>query len=252
MGFINKILTRGVRKTLTIGRNKNLYDTVKHHFDIEIVLWEQPFYSANINGRDVIIFVDKNNIKPELFCHELLHLKLKLYNLYIGSAIYRLSMEDELLSEIFDESTWMLWGNLLEHIFMFEEYSDMGYEERYFVGDYDDDKFTKEEEEEFKYDFKSGDIYSLPILRKYITKHAVLRISKNKNQDYTEALRTLEKVDKYLFEVLDANINAFYEMNKKGYVYAGSEYMHVLYNCLSGIRNWGLEKNVVKIEEKPD
>ena len=90
-------------------RNIDIWKLLSENYNIQIEQSKNDEYSCFTLNSDATIYVDLNNISPDSFTHELLHIYLKYKEFYLGSSIKNFIRQDEILSILLSEK-------LLEHI----------------------------------------------------------------------------------------------------------------------------------------
>ena len=204
-----------VNKYLIDIKNSELWNSLNKSFNISVEFSEDEVYSCYTKSGNAIIYVDRNNLNPESFTHELLHLYLDQKDFYLGSSIQNLIINDECLNKIFSQNVIFHLTNCLDHIKMFSIFKEMGYVENKFILDYNTHKMTDYELNSIRSYYRHGDNIFCAAADLYIGKLFAMLCDINNNFNYQYELNELKKIDNILYdciydlveEVKDFNIN---------------------------------------------
>lgn len=225
-------------------KNKHLWDEISGQYDIEVISWKRGEYAAEVQGNRVTLFVSDINVNPALFTHELLHLKLRLNNVLFAIFIYKVCENQLALANIFNLQNALLIGNLLDHVFMYNEYIEMGYTEENFAFDYGTDKFTEDEEKMLSEGF-SNRIIKSDIAGYYITKYVALRTLKESGKDYTHAFNALSAIDSQLYQISKKMMDELMVLSLNGYKSVSEQYIQIIGDFLIGLELWTEDKVII-------
>lgn len=125
-------------------KNTNLWNELNNTCSIEVKIENRPDYGVFSQNRKYTIHVQKDNINPASFAHELLHIYLKTKNVTIGGGLTLYIKGSPSLSRIFSENLLDHISNSLEHVKMIPIFLDLGYKIYDFISDYHESKLTDE------------------------------------------------------------------------------------------------------------
>ncbi|WOD45009.1 hypothetical protein [Hwangdonia lutea] len=194
-------------------QTEDLWKLLKSKYKINII--SDYNYSVNILERKhrksfAAIWYDQYNPRPEYFAHELLHVKINHQGFIVSKLIDNLFSDFPFVNQLWEEREFRnLIGNIIEHQKMFHEYLKFGFEEKYFVGDYNERKCSINEIE------LKMDICLHPSLDslKYITaKFFLMKGALDPSINYNEELKLFSKLAPNLFDNLNVFWNALVKM----------------------------------------
>lgn len=149
--------------------NKRMVEQLKKYYPVEFRLWKDAHYSSLVKRNDVpeptIVVLYYTPLSQEKIAHELLHMFCAI-NLGINESMLSKSDEEGLCKYIFPESFCEQFLNNVEHILIYPEYKDMGYDPCLFFEPYDNPE--NKVNEFLKYGIKVNGKYSLARVVNYL------------------------------------------------------------------------------------
>lgn len=149
--------------------NKQMVEQLNEYHPVEFRMWQEDHYSSLVKYRDVpvpkIVILFYTPLSQEKIAHELLHMFCAIF---LGTNECMLSKPDEegVRKYIFPELFCEQFLNNVEHILIYPEYKDMGYNPSLFFEPYIDP--GNNVEEFLKYSMKSNGKYSLAMVVNYL------------------------------------------------------------------------------------
>jgi len=223
------------------GQNKDLWEYLNSKF--EIILEESPEdnYMTNVVGQKAIIRIDKLQVLPAPFTHELLHIQLKDKKLKIANDLFKKIAESPNLTKLFSVALQEHIGNCLEHIIMLPVFLELGYDNKDFIKDYGERKMNNRLLTKLQSAFKHKHIYSRDAIDFYIGKFFAMKSCNNKNFKYDKYYEQLKKLDSQLFALLD---NFWEDLLTFDINDAGDSYDEILNFFINDITNWMRNKTI--------
>jgi hypothetical protein len=227
--------------------NQELWQTMSQGFNIVIDYSPEGCYGNYHQSNDCTIYVPiGKEPDPASFSHELLHLYLSHYKIYIGGAIECLFRERYPHNIIFDKGLYDHITNCLEHIKMLPLYLKLGYPIEKFLLDYYEEKLTFEDLKRLRKGYKSG-IFSYKFNRRavnfYIGQFFAAKADINPTNYYDKLLSDMNQLDTTLYSALDTFWNGWvnYDVEKKREVWEDD--YHVLVDKLADdLSDWSKNK----------
>lgn len=224
------------------GRNIELWNTLRRIYEIEIQRENRNDYYAFSKNKKTIIYVPLDNIDPESFTHELLHIYLRTMDVLIGAGLSSSIRESKILSKIFSDNLLNHIGNCLDHIKMFPEYIKLGYSPDRFIQDYLAHKLTTEEifmiKQHFTINIIFKKIYNSKAIDLYIGKYFAAKACPNKSIDYSKLLNDLKVIDAALFQILEDFLKAWDEFDYTDKDPITGGYQTILFNFINDLVLW--------------
>lgn len=124
-------------------RNEALWYEIVSKYRVEVKASPNSEYSCYSKSDTVTFFVPTNNYCPDSFTHELLHVYIRLKEVYIGSSLNLTISTDNTLRSIFNDRLLEHLINCLDHIKMLPMYLGLGFKREKFLLDYYDNKCTE-------------------------------------------------------------------------------------------------------------
>ncbi|WP_415060049.1 hypothetical protein [Flavobacterium sp.] len=183
-------------------RNRNLYNLLSKNYEIEIENSSNNEYSCFTRNSEATIFVVPYNKSLDSFTHELLHIYLKYKEFYLGSSIKLLIREDEILSKVISQELLEHIGNCLDHVKMFEIYTDLGFEQSGFLLDFEVYKCSESELAKLKANFHFWGKINPNAVDFFIGKLIAILCDPNKNNDYSAVLFEFKNTDSQLYNII--------------------------------------------------
>ncbi len=199
-------------------KNLNLWEFLLKNCNIGVVREKRTEYFVESRQNESTIFVPYDNLNPAFFTHELLHIYLRVKNIFVGGHLKGLVLGDNELFKIFNYKLLEHIGNCLDHIKMFPEFVKLGYGENEFIMDYHIKKINEGELIDIKkYYFINfaffWKIYNGKAINYYIGKYFSIKACPNKNFNYNLELNELKNIDKQLFQILESFLEDWRDFN---------------------------------------
>lgn len=225
-------------------RNKRLWDNLNESFEIEVRPSSNQEYGCYTINKSAILYVDYGNISKDSFTHELLHIYLKEKEFYLGSSIELTLRQSNILSRILSKPLIEHIGNCLDHLKMFKIYTELGFDERMFLLDFDVHKCNGSELANLKANFKTKRGVNAYAVDEFIGKSIAMLCDPNIKNDYSRQIAEFKKLDKGLFEVVERLVIETKEFNIESTDLFNS-YRNISQNFYSGLIKW-VHKNQIK------
>ena len=247
MGINN--LNLFIMNGLIESRNIELWKSLKAEFNIKVIKEKRLGYEVYIRGKDVIIYVDADDLNPESFTHELLHLHLKSKDIYIAGGFKNLVVSNPELYSFISESLMDHVGNCLEHIKMLPVFLEMGFERNSFISDYSVNKLSTKDLEQltktyYKHDENKNYLNGVAV-DFFIGKFFSAKACPNVAFDYEISLLELEKIDPKLYQVLDLFFKEWTEFDIEKSDPIFGNYRSILFEFTENLCNWAETKNII-------
>ena len=194
---------------LVDGRNEFLWQEIMSKYEVKIEPSLNSEYSCYSKSNSVTFFVPINNFCSDSFTHELLHVYIRLKDVYIASNLILRVSASKVLSKIFNHKLLDHVGNCLDHIKMLPIYLQMGFKRDKFLLDYQLNKCSDDELWEIKNYFKNGNRYNTQAIALFIGKYFGAVADPNDTFDYSNCLIKLKKIDAILFLALEAFVDSW-------------------------------------------
>lgn len=216
-------------------RNAELWRTLNEHFKIALEPSSNNEYSVYSINDMATFYVVPENLCPDSFTHELLHVYLRFKKIFISAAFKNTVKRSNTLKNLLSEPLLEHIGNCLDHIKMFEKYSEMGFDPAKFILDYDKHKCSAHELAELKRYYKQNGSYNSQAVDLYVGKFVAMCADFNEDFDYTACFDGLDKLDPQLFTILDQLITDWEELDIENDDILISSYYPLLtrfYDCM--------------------
>lgn len=226
-------------------KNQKLWDEINQVHGISIEYSSNQEYGCYSEGKQSTIYVAKDNLEPDSFTHELLHIYIRIKEIYIGSGLKLQIQSSSILSRIFSEGLLEHFGNCLDHVKMLPIYLDLGFEREKFILDYHTLKSTDSQISQIKRMYKVQKIHNASAIDAFIGRFISIKADPNNTFDYTSHLRRLQKIDGKLFTVLNRFITAWedFDINNPDPVF-GYNYHPLLFDFYEGLMSWVKNKKI--------
>ncbi|HUX56301.1 MAG TPA: hypothetical protein VMV77_04965 [Bacteroidales bacterium] len=230
-------------------RNIDLWNTLCTVCEINIQREKRSTYYVFSKNNKTIIYVPLGDNDPAYFTHELLHVFLRIKDVFIGAGLKLSIKESKVLSNIFSDNLIEHIGNCLDHIKMFPEFLKLGYDPEKFLSDYSENKLTKENISKIKKHFITKGLfkkvfYNATAIGLYIGKYFAAVSCPNKSIDYFNQLTDLKKIDQELYRILEDFIIAWntFDFNDKDPITSG--YHLLLFDFIDKLEKWANGKTI--------
>ena len=183
-------------------RNREMWESLSKTYNITLHQSDEPNYKSRLIGNNFEIHIDENDITPESFTHELLHLHLKSKGVLIQQDLNASILPYDNISKIFSIPLIEHINNCLEHNKMLPKYLELGYDNSKFISDYSEIKITKKYIEKLKESFKVNGKYYREAFDVFIGKFFAMKSDNNPKHRYYEFYVQLKKIDPTLYKLL--------------------------------------------------
>lgn len=219
-------------------RNQNLWDEIKKNYTVTFENSLSNQYSCFAQNRNVIFYIDKENLCKNSFTHEMLHIYLRSKDCFISGGLNNTIRQNPTLSFIFSSELLDHMGNCLDHINMLPIYLDLGFEREKFIGDYHDHKCTSEELYILKKNYRIDTSINHKAVDFYLGKLIAILADPNIEVDYSEELEELKRIDPILFEANYKMIEHWKEIKIENRQIIDDDYHSVLYEYYQNLEKW--------------
>jgi hypothetical protein len=228
---------------LVDARNRSLWETLNATLNINVEASNNNEYSCfNIN-KDSTIYVVPHDLCPDSFTHELLHLYLRLKQVYIGAGFTNMVQSSNTLTKIFSEPLLDHIGNCLDHMKMFQLYEDLGFSPDKFIMDFHEFKCKPTELAHLKRNYSQRSTYYTEAVDFFIGKYIAIQADFNDEFDYDYCLAELKKLDPVLYSSLERFIFAWEEFDIESEDIIANSYHFILNDLYEDLKKW-LSKKV--------
>ena len=193
-------------------RNENLWNELNQEHSITVELTDLPHYGVYSINNESVIYVTKNNIDIASFTHELLHIYIRLKEIYFGTSLELLVRESPELSGILSKELTEHFGNCMSHILMLPKFMELGFDKKDFISDYDVNKCTKKEIQDLKDNFKVRGVYNAKAIDFYLGKYIAIKADPKQHINYQKSLTELKKIDSELYNILEKCVSDWKNM----------------------------------------
>lgn len=193
----------GIKRKLIDKRNWALWRELNAVQTIRIEEHSKSYYEVYTLQDISIINVQKKNLCPASFTHELLHIKLYKAKVRLGATIKAYLQRKKRLSTLLSSELIDFLADPLDHIKMLPLYLNMGFERELFISDYTLNKADPRKLLLIQQHFRLGNNYSRMFFDEYIGRYFAVMGCPNNTVDYTEPLQTLQAIAPDLFDILE-------------------------------------------------
>lgn len=184
-------------------RNSSLWDEISSKYEVDLQPSQNSEYACYSKSNSVTFFVPTDNYCTDSFTHELLHVYIRLKEVYIGSYLILRINSSKVLQRIFNIRLLEHVSNCLDHIKMLPVYLEMGFRRDKFLLDFYVYKCTDSELANIKRYYKNGKRFNSQAVEIFIGKFFAVKADPNDSYDYLSCLTELQKIDEKLYKVLD-------------------------------------------------
>ena len=225
-------------------RNENLWNELNEEHSITVELTEQPNYGVYSINNESIIYVTRNNIDIASFTHELLHIDIRLKEIYFGTSFELLVRESTELSGIISKELTEHFGNCMSHILMLPKFIELGFDKKDFISDYDVNKCTKKENQDLKDNFKIRGVYNSNAIDFYIGKYIAVKADPKQHINYPKSLAELKKLDSELYNILEKCIIDWKNMPMIRENIWDDDHNSISFELYESLRKWTKNKTI--------
>jgi len=236
MTFINELIDY---------RNEHLWNEMQNQFKISIQNSTIDSYHCFAEEDNITIFINPNDLSPDSFTHELLHLYLRSKECYINGSLKNITSNNVAFPKILSNALLEHVSNCLEHIKILPMYLEMGYDRTKFIEDYDLYKTTRNEIEYFENFFRNNGEINLNLIDPYIGRVVSILADPNNNFNYEVELIRLKLIDAELFDVIQKMVKHWKEIKLVDRQLYDHNYNDVTYNFFENLEQWMLNNNLI-------
>jgi hypothetical protein len=227
-------------KELLDYRNQNLWTEISKNYNISFENSPSREYSCFTQNRNVIFYIDKNNLCKSSFTHEMLHVYLRCKDCYISGGLNNTIRQNSTLSSMFSSELLEHMGNCLDHIKMLPIYLNLGFEKEKFILDFDENKCTSAELNNLKQNYKIYSSINRNAVDFYIGKLFAILADPNTEFDYSKELEEFKIIDPILFEANNKMIEHWKEIKVENRQIFDDDYHSVLFEYYQNLEKWAL------------
>jgi hypothetical protein len=224
-------------KQLVDKRNQALWDILNSNFKIDLKPSSNNEYSVYSINDAATFYVPENDLCPDSFTHELLHVYLR-FKKVIGAAFINTVGSSTILKNLLNDRLTEHVGNCLDHIKMIEKFDKMGFRRKKFILDYDQHKCTSSDLSNLKRYYKQKGSYNTEAVNLVIGKFVAICADFNETFDYEPCFDALEKLDLQLFTILDQFISDWETLDIESDDILKSSYYPLLDTFYEGMKRW--------------
>lgn len=229
-------------KALIDDRNEDLWREMNAHFHITLKECPEKSYITSYTSSGIIIYIDKSNIGPAPFTHELLHLFIKYKDTHILRDLSKMTETDNHLLHLFSQSVVNHISNCLEHFKMLPMYLGRNFDNEHFTQDFQTQLMDGQTTDKLMATYIKNGIYDGRAVQTFINKFFSMKASNNKRFDYGPYFKALSKLDPQLYY----NLDSFWE----GWVNfkignPPEEYQNILETFLNEMGTWIKNKTLI-------
>jgi hypothetical protein len=227
-------------------RNQQLWNELNKTHSIKVEYVDSPNYSCYSENDNSTVFVSENNIDINSFTHELLHILIRQKGIYFGSNLTNSINNNENIGRFFSDGLLEHFGNCMDHIKMLPIYLDLGFDEKKFIEDYDENKCTKAEVQNIKSQFKTFGKFNGLAIDYYIAKFIAIKADPKKHLNYDKSLKKLNNIDPKLFGILEKCVNDWKNMTLEKVNIWDEDYHSICFEFCENLAEWGDGKNIAE------
>ncbi len=221
-------------------RNEHLWIEMQAKFKISIQNSTNNSYHCYAKGDNITIFVNPNNLSPDSFTHELLHVYLRSKECFITGSMKNIVANNISFSSILSNELIEHISNCLEHIKILPMYLEMGFDRTKFIEDYNLFKVNSNEIELFENSYRNNGEINLPLIDPYIGRIASILADPNDNFNYEVDLYRLKLIDAELFDIIKKLFEYWKEIKLVDRQIYDDNYNDVTYKFFENLEQWML------------
>lgn len=179
-------------------RSFELWNVINNHFIVTIEQSKENNYGCFTIENKAILYIDNSNLCIDSFAHELLHAKMTMNGCYLGSCLKSYISDSQLLHRLLKLELGDHIGNVLEHVKIFELYSNLGFDVSKFTVDYHEHKCTNSELSNMETLYRQ---LNFLMIDTYLGKLFAVLCDPNPELDYTSTKLRLRKIEPKLYRI---------------------------------------------------
>jgi len=222
-------------------RNKQLFEELKSVHTIDVQFENRNDYSCFSKGNHSTIYIPKFDKKPPSFTHELLHIYLRTKKVFIGAAFKICINDSDVLKNYFDDHLIEHVGNTLDHVKMFPQFIQLGFNQSEFITDFNVDKLTEAQIQTIKTKFEAKWFFKTHKFKQafklFIGKYFAVKACPNTSFNYNDKLSRLRDIHPELYDISQTFFDAWaaFDYNDTNQLSGG--YHVILYDYISELEN---------------
>jgi hypothetical protein len=183
-------------------KNIDLWNELNEIYQIELIESPEPNYMSRVSGNIATICIYVHELSSASFTHELLHIYLKSKNVRITEDFYNAMENSERLNNLFSSDLKEHLTNCLEHKLMLPIFLEMGYENRFFISDYNEIKMDDKKLDALLSRYRVNGVYDKEAVDFFIGKFIAMKSCNNKSFKYYKYFKAFQKLDKRMHKLL--------------------------------------------------
>lgn len=219
-------------------RNESLWKELSDNYSITLKPSPNQEYGCYSVGKEVTFYINESNLCLDSFTHEMLHVLLRLKELYIGAGLKNTLAGSNILKAIFSDALLEHIGNSLDHIKMLPVYLEMGFDREKFLLDYHEDKCLESEIVQLKRYYKTGKKLNFSIVDNYLGKLFAILADPNPNFTYSSQKEQLQKIDPFLFAATKKMVSQWKKVELSGGNGLSNTYHEVVFSYYQDLKKW--------------
>lgn len=223
-------------------RNEDLWRKMNAHFNITINDSPVSNYISEFGPDGVSILVDRSDMTPASFTHELLHLYIKYKDTNVLSDFKEMAKADNELLHLLSQPVINHICNCMEHSKMLPMFLERNFQQDHFSKDFHSQLMDRQEVDKLIHSYIKNDIYDGRAVQTFIKKFFSMKATANTSYDYKPYFMALKKLDTELYSAMDGfweNWLTFKIGNPP------EEYQRMLAFFLADMRTWKTGKTLV-------
>ncbi len=197
-------------------RNEALWNELNENYAISLQPSLNGEYGCFSKGNDITFYINESNPCLDSFTHEMLHVYLRLKELYVGAGLKNTLAGSNILKAIFSDALLEHIGNSLDHVKMLPLYLEMGFDREKFLLDYHTDKCLDSEVSQLKRFYRTGKKLNFTIVDNYLGKLLAMFADPNPAFTYTSQREQLKKIDPFLYSATLKMVNQWKKVELSG------------------------------------
>ncbi len=203
-----------LKNKLLNGETEDIWEYINSKCTVNIIA--DIDYSAFVIERkssqnEATIRYNQFELRPDYFAHELLHIKINCDGYLISKLIDELHWKFPVVMQTWDRDFRNLFGNIIEHEKMLNQYLELGFREDEFVGDYYEKKCSIED---VNYEMKMCFHPSIDSLKYITAKFFLIKGTINSSFNYVQELNLLSELAPKLYECLETFWNSISQIRE--------------------------------------
>jgi hypothetical protein len=218
-------------------RSKKLWLQIDTLLNVSIEPTKDGYYGCFTQANDAIFYIDFQNLCKDSFAHELLHVKMSLQGCNINGCLKKHIAESPVLTILLKNELGDHIGNVLQHIRMYDEYLELGFDKSKFISDYNVDKCTEVDLSNLEISYKNLNYLCLD---SHLSKLFAVLCDPNPELNYSSAKVKLSKIDPDLYRISNNLVEHWKQTEIDNYRLAVNEFIAELEKWVKRKRRYGL------------